>query len=153
MNSPGLKSAVLFISCAAMPAHPDIIADRQRAAGQSRAAELHLRIVHEIEEFGASAVTHKNRFAMHALFNYLDDHPEVRHVIFPSIGRVARTYRDFEVIHKRLAARNIVICTADFLMFGHEDPLTDLINKTYFLAAEQEARRRVRMSRKKRATA
>ncbi|WP_416383162.1 recombinase family protein [Nocardia brasiliensis] len=86
---------------------------RQRAVGQRRADELNLRIVHEIVEMGASAATFKNRVAFQALRNFLDDHPDVRHVILPSLGRISRSWRNLQVILHEFEVRDISIVTFD----------------------------------------
>ncbi|WP_225058565.1 recombinase family protein [Nocardia sp. alder85J] len=141
--------AVLFISFARVPAHADLVT-LQREHGKRRADELGLRLVHEIVEMGASAVASKNRFAIQALCNYLDDHPNVRHVVFPHIGRVARTRRDYKVIQEQLKKRSVVIVTADGLLSGDDDPQRKLFDHVLLSLAEQDTpnHRRSRSSRR-----
>ncbi|WP_433576810.1 recombinase family protein [Nocardia brasiliensis] len=112
MTRRDLKPAVLFISFAAIPKHDDAI-DLQRKIGQQRADELGLQIVHEIEELGASAMRFKNRVAFQALLNYFDDHPEVRYVIFPSMGRISKSVANLVTIMKEFEGRNVSIVTFD----------------------------------------
>ncbi|CAM4364824.1 hypothetical protein NONI108955_22785 [Nocardia ninae] len=62
---------------------------------------------------GVSATKFKNRLAFKALLNYLDDHPEVRHVMVPSIGRVSRSWRNLQAIMAEFEARNVCVVTFD----------------------------------------
>ncbi len=107
----GLSPAVLFVSLAAMPKDSDSAVSHQRAAGQHRAIVANLRIVHEVVEMGASAMRFKNRLAFHALLNYFEDHPDVRHLIVPGIHRVSRNDKEFNTILQRFQAMSITIVT------------------------------------------
>lgn len=113
-HSPtGEPAAILFISFATAPRDPDARTDRFREIGQQRADKAHLRLVHEIVEMGASATTFQNRVAVQTLFNYFDNHPDVRYLIVPSIGRLSRNWKNLRLILKEFRTRNIYILTFD----------------------------------------
>ncbi|WP_433194317.1 recombinase family protein [Nocardia sp. CA-107356] len=118
MNSPdrgsavapeGGAPAVLFMSFARTPKNQDL----QREIGIRRADESKLRLVHEIVEVGSAATPYDKRWALNALFGYLDEHPDVRHVLLPSLGRVSRSWQNLGPILKEFENRHVVIVTFD----------------------------------------
>ncbi|BCK57859.1 hypothetical protein NWFMUON74_56310 [Nocardia wallacei] len=106
-------SAVLFISFAAVPKDPDKRIERFRELGRLRADEAKLHLVHEVVEMGASATTFKNRIAFQAVLNYFDEHPEVRYLIVPSIGRLSKNWKNLRLILEEFKTRNISVVTFD----------------------------------------
>ncbi len=163
MNSPRPGSAVapeasapavLFVSFAAIPKDESVVSI-QRVAGQRRADEANLRIVHEVVEMGASAMRFKNRLVFHALLNYFEDHPEVRHVIVPGTHRLSRNHKEFSTILQRFQAMGITIMTfaGDVVSLDNTDG--DLVERVaqYMTEHSNQHRKRHRKAlRDKRAT-
>jgi len=63
----------------------------QREAAYAKAEELNMNLVGEFVEIGAPATSLAKRPALQQMLAFLAEHPDVESVIFPSMGRFARS--------------------------------------------------------------
>ena len=136
-DPPRPATAVLFVSFASVPKNGEAATARQRELGQHRADELDLRLAHEIVEMGAAALPFERRLAFQALLNYLDDHPDVRYVMFPSLGRISRSFRNLHLILKEFDARGIRLVTFDGQVSNSAEVASRIESGTKALIAQQ----------------
>ena len=81
----------------------------QRKQGSQKAAFLNARVIHEFIEIGVAATDYRKRLVMRELLDYLDQHPDVRYVIFPTVGRVSRKLEDFHALTRQFDDRSVVV--------------------------------------------
>ncbi|BDT94165.1 hypothetical protein IFM12275_41410 [Nocardia sputorum] len=103
--------AVLFLSIASSNGATGglLTIAAQRKHGQRKAADLNARVVHEFVEIGVAATDYHKRPAMREMLDYLDQHTNVRYVIFPSVGRVSRRLEDFQELISQFDSRGVVV--------------------------------------------
>ncbi|WP_094024088.1 recombinase family protein [Nocardia cerradoensis] len=123
LNDAGFMPAVMFLSVAAVSeadraaGGEPIRIQLQREAGFRTAAEHQLGIVKEFVEIGTSATSLRRRPVLRRLLAHLEQHPDIRCVIFPGPRSVARAgaHRDGAVHHhfKRLGVDVVLPAETD----------------------------------------
>ncbi len=91
----------------------------QRILGYRKAGTLDARVVQEFVEIGVSARDYRKRALLLAMLTYLGEHPHVRYVIFPSLGRFSRSHADFVALQRRFKKLGVdVFCATGDIIVG-----------------------------------
>ncbi|MBF4996697.1 recombinase family protein [Nocardia sp. BSTN01] len=105
-NDVAFTPAALFLSVAAVTEAEEaaggepIRIQLQREAGFRTAAQRQLGIVKEFVEIGTPAMSLRGRPVLRRLLAHLEQHPDIRYVIFPSTRRFALTSAHAQLLAK-----------------------------------------------------
>lgn len=106
----------------------------QREWTRDKATAMGAQIVAEFVEPGQSAQTIAKRPEFQKLLAYVDDHPEVTHVIIYMRSRVFRNFTDAAVVKRELLSKGVKLVSAkeqfgDGYMGDAMEAITDIMNE------------------------
>ncbi|GAB3156116.1 hypothetical protein GCM10027058_29670 [Microbacterium neimengense] len=106
----------------------------QREWARGKAAELGASIIAEFVEPGHSAQTIKKRPEFRRLLEFVDEHPDVTHVIIYMRSRVFRNYTDAAITKRDLGEKGVRLVSAkeqfgDGYMGDAMEAITDIMNE------------------------